>query len=259
MLNIFICEDDPVYKKQITECIEKYIFMEGLVDIKLALSTDTPYGILGYIIENKSDGLYFLDVDLNCDIDGITLAEKIRQYDPRGFIVFITMHGETLQLTFKYKVEAMDFILKSSQDLNAQICECIRIARKKYNSILSLSPSDYNEFVFKHSNGGLLSLNFANILYFETSSNKSHRIIAYSENSVQDFHGSLSDIEKQTDKTFFRCHKSIVVNLKKVINIDTKQRILTLEHGFTCLISSRKIGKLKSFLRDLNASNDTHS
>ena len=37
--------------------------------------------------------IYFLDIDLNSDMNGMKLAQQIRLFAPRGFIVFITAHS----------------------------------------------------------------------------------------------------------------------------------------------------------------------
>jgi len=222
--------------------------MENL-DAKLAVSTNTPYAILGYLGEHEVNGLYFLDVNLNSSIDGIALAEKIRKYDPRGFIVFVTMYGEALHITFKYKVEALDFITKDDTSLEARICECIRNAYNKYTATSATPSLSQDRFVFKRSNDSLISLCTSKILYFESSPTKSHRTTVYSEDSVYDFYSSLNDIEKSIDETFFRCHKSVIVNLKKITEVDGSGRIAHLSDGSTCPISSRKMARLKELLR----------
>lgn len=69
-------------------------------------------------------------------MNGLVLANKIREYDSRGFIIFITSHSEMSFLTFKYKVEALDFILKDHpQYLQQQICECMEHVVQKYSKI----------------------------------------------------------------------------------------------------------------------------
>jgi two-component system response regulator AgrA len=244
MLNVFICEDDHDQRKRIAECISKFILMEDL-DVKVALSAGTPDEILEYLRENKAAGLYFLDVNLNSHIDGISLAEKIRVYDPRGFIVFVTTYAETLPLTFQYKVEALDFIMKEDLHLGARICDCIRNAYAKYTVKTSRLQ---NNFVFKISDNRTISLDCSKILYFESSQAASHKIVVYSEDSAYDFYGKLSGVQKELDTGFFRCHRSFIVNLAKITEIDAANRILLLADNSSCFVSARQIQKIKSLL-----------
>ena len=113
MLKIFLCEDNSTQRTKISTLINNIIENENF-DMKLIISTESPQDILDYVSTNKTTGLYFLDVDLNSNINGIELAQIIRKYDPKVFIVFITTHEEMNYLTFKYKVEAMDYIIKNS-------------------------------------------------------------------------------------------------------------------------------------------------
>ena len=54
------------------------------------------------------------------------MAEKIRDIDSLGYIIFITTHSELTYLTFKYRVEAMDFILKDNvNEIDFRINECL--------------------------------------------------------------------------------------------------------------------------------------
>ena len=110
MLKIFVCEDNIEQKEKLKNIIENIILIENY-DMNLELATGDPHKILNYLKSTETSGIYFLDVDLHCDINGIQLAEQIRKYDPRGFIIFITTHAEMSYLTFIYKVEAMDYII----------------------------------------------------------------------------------------------------------------------------------------------------
>jgi len=124
VLKIFICEDNKVQREKFENIIENIIIIENY-DMDLQLSTEDPFEIINYLKSNNTSGLYFLDVDLHSDINGIQLAEKIREYDPRGFIVFITTHAEMSYLTFLYKVEAMDYIIKDNyNNIQQRISEC---------------------------------------------------------------------------------------------------------------------------------------
>ncbi|WP_279232740.1 response regulator [Clostridium senegalense] len=102
------------------------------MDVKI--STDNPNDIIKYLKNSETVGVYFLDVDLNKDINGIELASKIREYDSSGVVIFITAHLEMSYLTFLYKVEAMDYIYKGDiNTLEKRVEECILKAKRKLN------------------------------------------------------------------------------------------------------------------------------
>lgn len=112
MLYIFVCEDNAVQRQAIVQTIQNTVLIEEL-DMRLVLDTGDPYVLLEKIKGSQSTGIYFLDIDLGSNINGMKLAQQIRLFDPRGFIIFITAHSELSYMTFQYRVEAMPIKLFS--------------------------------------------------------------------------------------------------------------------------------------------------
>lgn len=113
MLPVFICEDNRMQRERLTKYIEDYIMVEHF-DMKLELSTGDPFELVSRMPTHQGMGLYFLDIDLGQpDMNGFELAQEIRKFDPRGFIIFITTHAELSYMTFTYKVEALITLLKT--------------------------------------------------------------------------------------------------------------------------------------------------
>ena len=260
MLSIFICEDDPCFVMQVRQCTENYVLMENLA-MKVVCATPSPYEVIKYLQNNTGvAGLYFLDLDLGCDINGIGLAEEIRTHDPRGFIVFITSSGDSYKLTFERKVEAMDYIVKGDANLEARICECIRNAHVKLTT--KATPLQ-DTFTFKvsrdgkgrqgaldASKGSIISIDNDKIMYFETSLEAKHNIVIYTTDGRLEFRGSLSQIEKLLNKKrFFRCQRNLIVNLEKVTELDTVQSEITFENGLVVDVAAKRINALKRRLK----------
>lgn len=113
VIDIYVCEDNPKQLNQVVKYIENYLLIENL-DMRVRIATDDSSEILNYLDSNEIDkSLYFIDIELGENhINGIELASKIRKIDFEGKIVFITNHSEMVFLTFKYQIEALDFILK---------------------------------------------------------------------------------------------------------------------------------------------------
>lgn len=134
MLKVFICEDNKEERERFSKIISDIILIENY-DIELELVSSNPNELINHIAKNDFSGLYFLDIDLKSEINGIELAAKIRKYDSRGFIVFITTHAEMSYLTFIYKVEAMDYIIKDDYNrIRERIGQCIEDANTKYSA-----------------------------------------------------------------------------------------------------------------------------
>ncbi|WP_297518749.1 LytTR family DNA-binding domain-containing protein [uncultured Clostridium sp.] len=239
MLNIFICEDDKVQLNRVKKIVEDFILIEEL-DFKLVLATENPYKVLDEIDNSKNSGIYFLDIDLSSDINGMELAKKIREKDPRGYIIFITTHGEMSYLTFTYKVEAMDFIVKDMcDDLADRVKSCIIDAQSKHTSL----GVDKKMFSIEVDNK-IIAIEQDKILFFETSE-KVHKLKLYTSNRVIEFYGQMREIEEQVDDNFIRIHRSYLINKNYIEVVDKSKMIVVLEGDYETLISSRKIKLLK--------------
>ena len=96
---IIICEDDPVQRQQLDTLVENYILFHSDL-FKVELQSPGPNQVVEYLNkEQPENGIYFLDIDLKADIDGIQLAEVIRKVDVQAEIIFVTTHDELAPLT----------------------------------------------------------------------------------------------------------------------------------------------------------------
>lgn len=234
MLKIFVCEDNKEQRERFTKIIQDVILIENY-DMELALATEKPDDIINYISENTVSGLYFLDIDLKTSINGIELATKIREYDPRGFIVFVTTHAEMSYLTFIYKVEAMDYIIKDNyNNIKERIHQCIADANKKY----SAKATDLQKVFSIKANDKIINIEYSKILFFETSP-VIHKVIIHALDRQIEFYAKMKVIEEKLDSRFYRCHKSYIVNKDNIKEIDLRNRCIYMINGEECLISTR--------------------
>lgn len=240
VLKIYVCEDIEEERNNMQKIIENIILMEDL-DMKLVLCTGNPHAVLDKVKESEGVGIYFLDIDLKSDMTGLTLAQEIRKYDPRGFIVFVTTHSEMSYMTFIYKLEALDFILKDDvENLGNRIYECMIKANQRFASLNNKVQANFSVKV----NEKVYTIDYDEILFFETSSNV-HKIILHAKNRQMEFLGKIREIENIVDDRFYRCHRSFLVNKDNIREIDFKNRIIYMVNGDECMLSSRMMKGLK--------------
>lgn len=244
MLSIFICEDDKIQRKAIETYINNFIMIEEL-DMKIEISTDNPHRIIDYLKMNANiNGIYFLDVNLKSDINGIQLGGEIRNMDIGGKIIFITTHSEMMFLTFKYKVEAMDYIIKNEKEnLQQRIIEALNQAKKHYQI-----DTNHQEERIKIKIGSKIRVfPLQEVIFFETSQVPHKLVLHLSQGSV-DFYGKIAEMETMSD-SLIRVHKSFVINLENVTALNQKKFEVTMINGETCPIAIRKIPMLNKRLR----------
>ncbi len=239
MLSIFVCEDHPAQRRAIVQIIQNTILMDEL-DMRLVLDTEDPYMVLETVRENQNTGIYFLDIDLNSSMNGLKLAQQIRLFDPRGFIIFITAHSELSYMTFQYRVEAMDFVLKDNPaEAKVKIRECLLNAMERY----TLQTNKTHKVYTARVGGREISIDYDDIFFFETSGNI-HKVILHAKDRQIEFFSTMKELTGTLDSSFVRCHRSFLVNKNNIKEIDAKKRIIYFTNGETCLMSTRMMKDL---------------
>lgn len=234
MLNIFVCEDNDAQRQMIVKIIENAVLIEEL-DMQLVLDTEDPYELLKKVKISQNTGVYFLDIDLNNSMNGMKLAQQIRLFDPRGFIIFITAHSELSFMTFQYRVEAMDFVLKDNPaEMKVKIKECLLNAMERY----TLETNKTHKVYTIEFGGRKISVDYDDIFFFETSGNI-HKVILHAKDRRIEFSGTIKELANALDSSFVRCHRSFLVNKNNVREVDTKNRIVYFTNGENCMISTR--------------------
>ena len=234
MLDIFVCEDNAAQRRTVVQIIRNIVLIEEL-DMQLILDTGDPYILLNKVKTSQNTGIYFLDIDLSSSMNGMKLAQQIRLFDPRGFIIFITAHSELSYMTFQYRVEAMDFVLKDvPAEAKVKIKECLLNAMERY----TLQTNRTHKVYTIEIGGRKISMDYDDILFFETSNNI-HKVILHAKDRQIEFFATLKELTNRFDSNFVRCHRSFLVNKNNIKEIDVKNRIICFINGETCMMSTR--------------------
>ncbi|WP_202622751.1 response regulator transcription factor [Candidatus Enterococcus huntleyi] len=213
-MNIFILEDDLLQQQKLERLIKKISLAEK-INYKNLFATAKPTHLLDKIQLTSQYNLYFLDLEIKGETKkGLEVAQKIRETDPYGAIVFMTTHSEMATLTFSYKVSALDFIEKDQEAwvIEKRVKECLELAKNRTQTSVS---TDAFTFESKYTK---FQLPFSEILYFETTGS-SHKIRLVTTAKIVEFYADLKEIV-QMDERLFRCHRAFVINLANVKSID---------------------------------------
>ncbi|AYD39711.1 DNA-binding response regulator [Clostridium fermenticellae] len=237
MIDIIICEDNDYHRNQ----IENIVVSEMLnlnYNFKIQMSTKNPDEVIRYVKKYRSDALLcFLDIELDFKTSGMELARIIRKINPMGYIVFITSHVELTLLTFEYKVQAMDYIIKGNLDyMKKRIAECII---EVYNDSKNALAIKKNSIKINIANK-VIYFNLDDILFFETST-KDHKIRIHTCDEQLEFYGVLKQIEKEVTSDYYKVHRSYLINTKKIKAVDKKNFIVYMINGEKCYVSEKRL------------------
>ena len=230
MLDIYICEDNAKQLAFLANYVSDYT---KNLPATLVLATLSPAEILVKYKNTNNPALFILDIALKTEINGLELARRIREQGKKATIVFITIYPELMQLTFQYKIEALDFIVKSD-NIKTRLKECIDIAIKRQNKTTkTLQITDNDEIIF---------LDMDDITHIETTGIR-HKLRLYTNTRAIEFNAELKSLEEKLDERFIRCHKSCIINRDKIARINKKDNTITMVNGSVCPISRSRRGQ----------------
>lgn len=172
--------------------------------------------------------MLFLDIQMS-GMSGIELAKQIRQIDDQLIIVFIT---GIMDYVFEgYDVKALHYLLKpiKKEDYNACLNQAFEQIQKRNKDIL-LIPLD----------GQLRKMAYQDIYYFEIFS---HYMEVHTKYGLFKYKKKIGELEKELPSSqFIRCHRSCIVNLLYINNIEKNG--LKLDNGDVLPVSSDRRKKL---------------
>jgi two-component system response regulator AgrA len=247
MYPIIICEDDSTQLAGLKKLISNYLLFHEKI-FKIELAATTPEEVITYLDTAKSkNGIYFLDIDLKADIDGIRLAQIIRQHDVQAKIIFVTTHDELAPLTLKKKVAAIDFIEKdqSLDDFRQEIFDALSYSKQLTDETLTVQKQNFSFTVGSQ----VYNLDKSEVVLIKTS-DVPHHLEAYTVNGVYDFYGKLSEIEEKHD-FFFKISRSCLINPQNIHQVDFSTREIEFINGTKQKFSIGKSRKLRALLQKI--------
>lgn len=204
-INFFICDDNENQIKELKNIIKNYC-----EDNKIEFSCDyTTKSLLAVeIITKNTYDIILLDIKID-KLNGIEVADKIREVDNDILIIFITSH-------LNYTHEAFDkfafnYIVKPicNDIINKTLARAIKRVKEKeycYKNMLELT--------FENNNN-ILNLKYCDITLFEKQGKK---IIIYKSNNENlQINKTFKSLENMINNdVFIRCHKGFIVNKYKI-------------------------------------------
>lgn len=234
MIPIYICDDNADMLQALDIMIKKHILIQNY-DMSIVCCTTTPLEIIDRLKADHQRAVYILDVDLKSNLyDGFSLAKQIREHDTRGFIIFVTTHEELLLETFKYRLEAMNYLIKEDVLLENQLGRCL----DDIHHLISQENCHQDSYYTVRIADMAYQIPIHEILYFETAYN-SHCVVLYTLHRRLEFRGNLNAIEKEMDSSFLRIHRSFLIHMGYITVINNADNTLLLNHCITCPISRK--------------------
>ena len=208
MIKFALCDDNDQLLIKLKDMLEN-IFIKHDFDGKVTFVSRNINELLNYINQNEIDVL-FLDIDLNSELNGLEFAKEIRKINKSLYLIFVTGHFE--YIISAYECKTFDFIQKP-----------FSIKRLESTVVRLFEDANFNTAKFIKINNSNKLINQDLIDFIQ----KDHVKIIYKTNTHSvECYGSFNKIEKDLPANFIRCHKSYIVNINNISNIDYKTNTL---------------------------------
>lgn len=195
VIRIAVCEDEQILLKRLTDDIKSIMNKHSII-----------YSIKGYTNGNAllAQGVFdiiFLDIAME-PLNGLEVAKKLRARGDESRLVFITAHQQ--YAIDAYDVQAYHYLLKP---VDIKRLETVLL------KLCSLLKGEYEHAVTIRQGTTVRRVLYEQILYLEVMNRK---IYLHKSEETLPFYGKLDEIEPMLPDTFFRCHRSYIVNLDHV-------------------------------------------
>lgn len=182
----------------------------------------------------RRQGIYFLDVELKgASMDGFRLGQEIRKLDPRGFLIYVTAFSDLAFETFRYHLEALDYICKQDAgQMYAGLAHCLKVITER----VARGQGEQQEYFTVKTLDVIRHIPLKEILYFATSV-RTHRIELHAGQERLDFIGSMQELEEKLGRQFIRVHRAYLVRKDQIAGVNLKTREIVLKNGERCPFS----------------------
>ncbi len=206
-------DDEPLALKQLAAYLSKVPFFEVVGCCQSALEAIP-------MLDNQSIDAIFIDINMP-DLNGMDFVKSL-QHPP--LIVFTTAYQE--YAIDGFKVDAIDYLLKPFG--MGDIMAAADKVKRQYDLLhaASVAPVDKDETIFLKSDYRVVRILIRNIIYIEGMSEYLRIHLSDGSKPVTVLLSMKKIEERLTGFDFMRIHKSYIVNLRHITEINRSRIIL---------------------------------
>lgn len=148
--------------------------------------------------------ILFLDIQME-QLDGVSAARQLRQYDEEVLIIFIT---NMVQYAIEgYSVGALDFVLKPVDEdaVARELDKAMKRLERKASPVISVRNGE-----------GVFVVDTKDIIFIETYD---RRLLIHTIKDTITCNDTLQAMAEKLPDWFFRCHSAYLVNIRQVERI----------------------------------------
>ena len=225
MIRCLAIDDEPLALKQLVAYIQKVPFLELAAQCQSALEART-------FLENDTVEAIFCDINMP-DLNGMDFVKSLAS---PPLVVFTTAYSEYAVEGFR--VNAVDYLLKpfglqefqrAANRLKERI-EGISLTSNLSSSKPNLTSPTSDDTLFLKTDYRIVNVNIPDIRYVEAMSEYLKVWLDSQPKPIVTFL-SMKKMEERLPNYFMRIHRSYIVNLTKIQEVN-KNRVIMDEHAY---------------------------
>lgn len=223
MMNVAVCDEDELVVGQIKNILknkEEVCGCDGYTGLPLLLDA---------LKEGKRYQLVIMAIEWSGREEGTEAAAQIQMLDEETRIIYMTAYPlRYIQQIFLHPAVLSGFLIKPvEKELLVRYIDDFAGGKKGGTA---------GCLMVKHKKG-IISVRFREILYLES---ESHLITIWTKTDRHNCYGRLEKLLKQLPESFVQCHKSYVVNMKEIHQLERSE--IRMENGTVIPVSKARYG-----------------
>ena len=225
MINIAVCDDNPIFLKEIIALIDKVYTDEHTI-----ISFSNAQALLSHIEDYSENCIDIIITDIEMPgMNGVSMAKALKPLYPRLQFVFITNYTDYIQDVFS--VDPVYYILKPVDP--QKLLEALEMA------VAEIDAGNRNAINIT-SKKKVLRIRYDEIKYVESYM---RTILVHEIRRNTEILMKLDDFQKQLPSFFIRTHKSYLVNMNMVRSISNNR--IELFSGEIVPVAKAKFPEIK--------------
>jgi two-component system response regulator AgrA len=236
LLKIILCDSNNDDAKYIERTIRS-IAQKNNYSIEIVLIASSPEEVLENLYE-KQIYLYIIEVVYDrSEMDGVELAQGIRESDRDSYIVFCTSESHYIYRTLTGLIRPAGFLVKELND-NGKLekIDGIHILLGDvYRDCLNLT-NEKQDVLHINIGAEIYKIEYSDILFIESFQKK---IYIHTFNQRIGYYDSLASLENKLGDKFVRCHRSYIINTENVSSVCFPEKKIKMKNDLEIFISRR--------------------
>lgn len=220
MLRFVLCDDNLTFLNGLDAMLNK-LFIKHNITAEVCFKTNSTIKLLNYLKNNSAD-ILFLDISLSDKVNGLGVAEKIRQFNKSIQLVFTTGHFEYVMEA--YKVNTFDYLVKpiSQKKLEETLLRFIEYTKNSCKKFIKINGTTF--------------INQDDITFIQKDGMK---LIFHTKTDSYNTFNSFAKIQNILSNNFIRCHKSYIVNISNIDHIESNSNTIFFDKNHFCYIGPK--------------------